>query len=109
MDMCISSWNNFFKKSYKSRVAFSCIIILLKFKHDIDHIPANRSIYIPEITELPHLFTYSLSDKISTYIFLIYGSPGFFTHKQQIQAINYEGCGALYALTSGDRTAECGA
>lgn len=51
-----------------------------------------------------HLFTYSLSDKISI-LFSIYKIPESFIGKQQIQDINYERYRASYALiTSRDRT-----
>lgn len=82
---------------------------MLKFKYHIDHISANHSIFLLQITVLLHSFTYSLSDKISI-LFSIYNPPESFIFKQQIQDINYERYGAPYALiTSRDRTAESGA
>ena len=39
--------------------------------------------------------------------FSIHGTPGPFTLKQQVLAINYEGCSVFYALITGrDKTVE---
>lgn len=107
-DMCISIWNNFFKKVIKLSVTFSCIIIiLLQFKHRIDAVPAYLPVFLPEITEFLHLSPTHYQIKSLPMFFSIHGTPGPFTLKQQVLAINYEGCSVFYALITGrDRTAE---